>query len=245
MRSAHKRIYAEVSGMSSEGDLGLKAETINQLPVESLALAVLENYAAANSWNQRNWMLGAQQALGRGSHMLALAEAWSWLEARALVVPDAEQSSSNARVITRAGRRAIEQGSLNEILAAERIGLSLHPRLEGKIRPIFLLGDYETAAFKAMKEVEVRVRELAGLPNELIGVALMRQAFNPNTGPLTNMSHEGGERQARSDLFAGAIGSFKNPTSHRVVTYTDPTEASEVIMLADLLMRILDSSEAA
>ena len=57
------------------------------------------------------------------------------------------------------------------------------------------------------------------------------------------MSHEGGERQARSDLFAGAIGSFKNPTSHRSVTYSDPTEASEVIMLADLLMQILDSIE--
>jgi uncharacterized protein (TIGR02391 family) len=71
----------------------------------------------------------------------------------------------------------------------------------------------------------------------------MRQAFNPNDGPLTNASHEGGERQARSDLFAGAIGSFKNPTSHRAVTYSDPIEASEVITLADLLMRILDSIE--
>lgn len=175
--------------------------------------------------------------------MQALAEAWSWLEARALVAPNPDQSSSEARIITRAGKRTIQQGSLKEILAAERIGLALHPRLEGKIRPIFLLGDYETAAFKAMKEVEVRVRELARLPNELIGVTLMRQAFNPNGGSLTNTTHEGGERQARSDLFAGAIGSFKNPTSHRTVSYTDPTEASEVILLADLLMRILDSIE--
>jgi hypothetical protein len=70
-------------------------------------------------------------------------------------------------------------GSLAEIQAAERIGLDLHPRLEGKIHPIFLLGDYETAAFKAMKEVEVRVRELAGLSNDLIGVALMRQGGDP------------------------------------------------------------------
>jgi uncharacterized protein (TIGR02391 family) len=154
-----------------------------------------------------------------------------------------DQSSAEARIVTRAGRRALESGSLQEILAAERIGLALHPLLEGKVRPIFLLGDYETAAFKAMKEVEVRVRELAKLPNDLIGVALMRQAFNPTSGPLTDASHEGGERQARSDLFSGAIGSFKNPTSHRPVTYTDPTEASEVVLLADLLMRILDSLE--
>ncbi len=47
-----------------------------------------------------------------------------------------------------------------------------------------------------------------------------------------------------ADLFAGALGSFKNPTSHRVVTYQDPTEASEVVLVADLLMRILDTVEA-
>lgn len=216
--------------MPSEGDLGLTAETITALPIKSLALAVLENYIATNAWNRYNWLLGAERILGHGLHMDALAEAWSWLEARALVAPKPGQPSPDARIVTRAGRRAIQQGSLKEILAAERIGLALHSRLEGKIRPIFLLGDYETAAFKAMKEVEVRVRELAELPNELTEVPLMRQAFNPNGGPLTDATHEGGERQARSDLFAGAIGSFKNPTSHRTVTYADPTEASEVIM---------------
>ena len=42
------------------------------------------------------------------------------------------------------------------------------------------------------------------------------------------------------ELFAGAIGTFKNPSSHRQVDYNDPTEASEIVMLADLLMRILD-----
>jgi len=227
-----------------EGDLGLTPETILDLPLESLALAVLQNYAEAKSWNRNNWMLGVQRNIGKGPHLHALAEAWSWLESKALVAPDPEKSSSGARIITRTGNRALASGSLGEIQAAERIGLDLHPRLKGKVRPVFLLGDYETAAFKAMKEVEVRVRELSGLPSDLIGVPLVRQAFNPTGGPLTDESHDGGERQARSDLFAGALGSFKNPTSHRAVTYHDPTEASEVILLADLLMRILDTIEA-
>ena len=60
---------------------------------------------------------------------------------------------------------------------------------------------------------------------------------------MTNPLHENGEKQARSDLFAGAIGIFKNPASHRQASYDDPTEASEVIMIADLLMRILDKIE--
>ena len=230
--------------MAAEGDLGFKPGTISALPLENLALAILQNYAAADSWSRHKWMVNAQHTLGRGPHLHVLAEAWSWLESRALVAHDPTQPNPEARIITRAGHRALESGSLAEIEAAERIALDLHSRLEGKIRPIFLLGDYETAAFKAMKEVEVRVRELSGLPNDLIGVALMREAFNVRSGPLTDQTHDRAERQARSDLFAGAIGSFKNPTSHRPVSYQDPTEASEVVLLADLFMRILDAIEA-
>jgi uncharacterized protein (TIGR02391 family) len=242
-RPTHFNLYERGDEMKSEGNLDLKPETIIELPVESLALAILQNYATAGSWNRYNWMLAAEKPHGRGPHLDALAEAWSWLESRALVAASPTQSNSEARIITRAGQRALESESLAEIQAAERIGLELHPRLAGKVRPIFLLGDYETAAFKAMKEVEVRVRELSALPKELVGVSLMRQAFNIDGGPLTNTSHEKGERQARSDLFAGALGSFKNPTSHRTVTYQDPIEASEVVLLADLLMRILDLVE--
>lgn len=40
------------------------------------------------------------------------------------------------------------------------------------------------------------------------------------------------------------IGLFKNPTSHRNVDFEDPTEVSEMVLLADLLLRILDRVEA-
>jgi hypothetical protein len=46
------------------------------------------------------------------------------------------------------------------------------------------------------------------------------------------------------NLFAGAIGTFKNPLSHRQVNYDDPTEASEVVLLADLLLTLLDRTAA-
>ena len=46
------------------------------------------------------------------------------------------------------------------------------------------------------------------------------------------------------ELFAGAIGIFKNQVSHRQVDYADATVASEVVLLADLLLRILDGVEA-
>jgi hypothetical protein len=41
------------------------------------------------------------------------------------------------------------------------------------------------------------------------------------------------------ELFKGAIGLFKNPSSHRRVDFTNATEAVEVVLLADLLLRLL------
>jgi uncharacterized protein (TIGR02391 family) len=103
----------------------------------------------------------------------------------------------------------------------------------------------------AMKEVEVKVRALGGLPASLLGVALMHQAFRPprgdgsEGGPLHRPDDEPGEAVAAMNLFAGAIGLFKNPASHRRVDFDDATEAAEVVLLADLLMRLSGKLETA
>jgi uncharacterized protein (TIGR02391 family) len=72
-------------------------------------------------------------------------------------------------------------------------------------------------------------------------VKLMQQALSPTSpGPLTDALADPGEQVAATNLFSGAIGLFKNPTSHRPVNYDDPRVAGEIVLLADLLLRLLD-----
>jgi uncharacterized protein (TIGR02391 family) len=176
--------------------------------------------------------------------ILALIEAWTWLINRGLVVRDIDQSSAESIVVSRQGHEALERG-LPWLRAVQRLDVQLVSELEAKARPQFLRGDFEAAAFMAMKEVEVRVRALGCLPAGLVGVPLMQQAFRPpkqdhdDGGPLFRREDEPGEAVAVMSLFAGAIGMFKNPASHRRVDFDDATEAAEVVLLADLLMRLL------
>ena len=69
----------------------------------------------------------------------------------------------------------------------------------------------------------------------------MRNAFSKDKGVLTDQGASKGERIARMELFAGAIGAFKNPNSHRRVALSDPKEASDIIHLANQLFRIVES----
>jgi uncharacterized protein (TIGR02391 family) len=227
-------------------DFVLTEEQVLNLPLDTLALEVLADIIANQEWNSLNWLIGAQNARENGKAVYtrqalqAFGEAWQWLENNGLIATNHEQTARHSIFVTRLGYYVGTQDrNLDRVRAAARLDLDLHPELGDKVRPQFLMGEYELAAFAAMRAVEIRVREMAQADASAIGVPLMRNAFGA-AGPLADSGLERGEQVARMDLFAGAIGAFKNPTSHREVNYDDPTEASEVILVADLLMRILD-----
>lgn len=58
----------------------------------------------------------------------------------------------------------------------------------------FIRGQYDVAVLQAMKAVKVAVPEAAGLPARDIGTNLMRKAFDPDNGALTNLEDESGTR---------------------------------------------------
>jgi len=213
-----------------------------ELPIGALAILVLQDYVAGNGWNWQSWMRESEQyGTAHDPEIgLALSEAWSWLITHGLVVRDPSQSSSDAYKISRLGRETLKYG-VARLAASERLGVALHPAQ--RIQQQFLLGEFELAVFAAMKEVEVRVRQLANESQSLLGVKLMQRAFSAEKGVLTDPEADPGEQVAMMELFKGAIGLFKNPTSHRPVDYDDPTLASEVILFADLLLRLLDEVE--
>jgi uncharacterized protein (TIGR02391 family) len=117
---------------------------------------------------------------------------------------------------------------------------AIHPAIEQNTYAEFMTGDYETAVFKAFKTLEDTVRTRARLGNESVGVPMMRTAFHQKTGPLADKSEHEGEREALMHLMAGAIGRFKNPTSHRFTGLDDPVSTIEILQLASLLIRIAE-----
>jgi len=219
-------------------------ETLLSLDPEELAAFVLKDLIASenagNTLNRHNYCLRFQHQ--SDDVQKAIVEAWMWLEREGCLAPKPGLIVGNAVFITRRGKLLAES---QDTSAYKRSGLLpkefLHPVVVQKVWSAFIRGDYDTAVFQAFKQVEVGVRQAGSYEHSDIGVPLMRKAFNSDNGPLTDQTALSAERQALSDLFAGAIGSYKNPHSHRNVAVNDPNEAAEMIILASHLLKIVDS----
>jgi uncharacterized protein (TIGR02391 family) len=231
-------------------------EDILALPVPEVALRLLlgmvemsNDHYGRSTWSFV-WILSNTQvrAEERGASRVSeavrkLGDALAWLVSNALLAPVASDGEWRVSAL---GAIAAQERSLAGVLAERRLAVDLHPRLSDA-RAIFSLGTHDAAVLEAMKQVEERVRELSGLSG--FGVDLVNRAFNPGKatvppGPLTDPSPlDPQETRGTRDLFAGAVAAFRNPAAHRAIDYADPSEAAEVVLLADLLLRMLERVE--
>jgi uncharacterized protein (TIGR02391 family) len=171
----------------------------------------------------------------------ATLEAWMWLEREGFLIPRLGGDQYGWLDLSRRAKKAANRNGVAVYRKTTLLPfVELHPTILSSVYPMFLRGDYDTAVFQAFKEVEISVRSAAKLGNDRIGCALMRDAFAPKNGVLSDAQAVPGEQTALMELFAGAIGCFKNPGSHREVEQT-AIEAAETIMLASRLLRIVDS----
>ena len=172
--------------------------------------------------------------------MRTWTEGWIWLENHGMLAPEPAKVGDGWLFITRLGHSMQHRVDLEAYRRASVLPRhALHTRIVSQVTSLFVRAEYETAVFQAFKEVEVAVREAAKLTPQDYGVDLVRRAFAPETGSLTDQRQQKAEQEAVSHLFAGALGSYKNPLSHRNVA-VGPEEAAEMIMLASHLLRIVD-----
>ena len=184
----------------------------------------------------------------RDDVLFALMEAWQWLEREGFVAPRPTNlarvkvmSSATTYFVTRRGQKIETPEALASYRKANLLPKAqLHPVIAQKVWSIFLQGDYDTAVFQAFKQVEVAVRKAGGYEKNDRGTDLMRKAFNVDTGNLTDQSRLPAVKQAMSDFLAGAIGLYKNPSSHHEVEFA-PEEAAEIIIIASHLLGIVDT----
>ena len=117
----------------------------------------------------------------------------------------------------------------------------VHREVMDKSFELLAKRQFESAVLQAFKCVEIRIREKSGSSADDVGVKLIRRAFDPKTGVLTNMSLPVAEREALSNYVAGAYGLYKNPCSHRDVEM-EFLEAFERIVIASNILKLVEDA---
>jgi uncharacterized protein (TIGR02391 family) len=230
-----------------------EGQAVAAMQASDLAGYVLEVLMSAgatehNVWNRRNFcMQVSREYAEHGQHPderigVACSSAWAWLEANGFIARHPEQDNE-WYLPTRWGESLRNHLDLRQFITSEQLPEAfLHPELLQRVRPLFFQSRFETAVFEAFKTLEVTIRNASKLGHDLVGVQLASRAFHPEGGPLTDMQAEKGERVALMNLMTGALGSYKNPASHRRVEI-EAKEARDMIVLASHLLKIVDSRQ--
>lgn len=178
----------------------------------------------------------------------ALREAYSALMSEGLIRPDPNSGKTFCQVTT-TGHTALADAALPDggRVAFARKALSaieLHPALRTReVDSHFMQGRYETALRDGSVFLEDSIRNLCGLPANLVGVKLAGKAFS-DSGQLTDPGQTKGEQAALQSLYQGFFGSIRNQVAHQDFRYGSSKEAFQALMLLDYLVeRLAEAAE--
>ena len=88
----------------------------------------------------------------------AFLAAWVWLQHEGLVLPRIGAGHSEWIQISRRGARMLSRADFDAYRRAKLFPRgNIHPTLVDRVGPTFIRGDYDTAVFQALKDVEVAV----------------------------------------------------------------------------------------
>lgn len=117
----------------------------------------------------------------------------------------------------------------------------VHPDIVKKSFSLLNAKQFESAVLQGFKVIETAVRASIDAPSEEVGVKLLRRAFHPDTGLLSNASIPKAEREAFSNYIAGAFAYYRNSCSHREVEM-DFVSAFERLVVASDLLKAVESA---
>lgn len=173
-----------------------------------------------------------------------IGRAWKGLEDAGFIEePDPANGKNGYRVPSGMGKRAYAGTDYSGVRMRSKFSRDMfHPALPDAAWNAFGVGDYDTAVFEAFKSLEVAVRTKGSFASTDFGAALMKKAFDPDTGPLRDNAAPRPRRVARCELFTGAFGEIRNPKGHNDPAITDTLIAVEELMAAGVLRRIVDNA---
>lgn len=121
----------------------------------------------------------------------------------------------------------------------------IHPIIVEKCFTLLSSGEYESAVIQAFKAIETTTRAKIRAPNDMFGERLLKRAFNPDKGILTNYEIPRSERTAFLNYITGAFSYYRNSSTHRDIELDFVSAFDRIAVASDLLKAIVDAQVSA
>lgn len=150
------------------------------------------------------------------------------------------ETTGNFFLLTRRAKTLGDRASFEAFRLAQLLPLELlHPSIIEDCLDNFRRQKYSASVRDAFVRVEHELRESSPEVKKVNGsVPAARKAFQLNVGPLTDKTADPGEQDGVMQLFAGALGYYRD--AHTLGKISDPVEAGQILAFASNLLRIID-----